>query len=502
MADWLRQDGGNIISQLNKHTNDENTGFYAQAILRLEGLRDILYLEELKFYKSLAWSGTPQQCLETLQEKLKALNEDPGFALLVNTNTPEFNDMVVAAAEGVDLEKPIIISLNKTKGAEAVAKITEDYADEIGGEFISLLQHIRASEKSGNKALKRGTKGKGHTKGMHLTGSQGTASKLASFKILKNKNKIEFEVQLAENKVLNKKDIERLESVLHGTVQTQSAEIRDNLKNAIIKKIKDSRLKLIVSQEFDKDWYDVNSSEASIKGFLGEIHAYSAMKYLFSSNNLAATGNIRDLKGQEIPIDLVFNSCGFQIKNYRISGKGKSVFQYEGKAGNFIEQRVQPEQPLKDLLMTFFGLYGYYPEGSEFTKLALPLLETDGAIPKIFNAHLDNVMRISSVFSNRAGIDKLFGINQAYYNTFFLIGNTLVPSSAIVQAMIDEIRDSRDFNSTIHTKWYFEKEEGKKISKETPNLLANRIAVKLDLNLNIYNVLTRVPIVAQRIKQK
>lgn len=502
MAEWLRQDGENIIGSLKRYTNDETVGFYTQAIARLEAVRDVLYTEEIKFYQSLNWSGSPQQCLEKLQQKLDILNNDPGFALLVNTNTPEFNDMVLAAAEGVDLEKPIIISLGKTKGAEAVANIAEQYASEVGEEFLGLLQEIRTEEKSGNKMLKRGSKGKGHTKGMHLTGKQGTASKLASFKVVKCKGYVDLEVQLAENKSLNKQDIEKLERILHGAVQTQSAEIRDNLKNKITKQIKDPQLRQIVSQEFGKDWYDVNSSEASIKGFLGEIHAYSAMKYLFSSNNLAATGNIRDLKGQEIPIDLVFNSCGFQIKNYRITNKGRSVFQYEGKAGNFIEQRIQPEQTLGDLLTTFFGLYGYHPEGSKFSEMASPLLVQNGVIPKIFNAHLDNVMRISSIFSNRAGIDKLFGINKTYYNTFFLVGNTLVPSSAIIQAMIDEIREDRDFRSTVHAKWYFEKDEGKKVSKEIPNQLANRITVNLDLTLNIYDVLARVPSVAQKMKQK
>jgi hypothetical protein len=44
---------------------------------------------------------------------------------------------------------------------------------------------------------------------------------------------------------------------------------------------------------------------------LGEIHAYSALKYLFGDASIAATGNIRDFKGQEIPIDLVLNSFGF-----------------------------------------------------------------------------------------------------------------------------------------------------------------------------------------------
>jgi glyceraldehyde-3-phosphate dehydrogenase/erythrose-4-phosphate dehydrogenase len=75
---------------------------------------------------------------------------------------------------------------------------------------------------------------------------------------------------------------------------------------------------------------------------LGEIHANVAMRYLFNKADVFATGNIRDLKGQEIPIDLVVENTGFQIKNYRIEN-GETLFRYGGQAGNFIENRVRPE---------------------------------------------------------------------------------------------------------------------------------------------------------------
>jgi hypothetical protein len=63
------------------------------------------------------------------------------------------------------------------------------------------------------------------------------------------------------------------------------------------------------------------------------------------------------------------------------------------------------------------------------------LLKPNSVIPKIFDAHLDNVMRISSVFGNRE-VDKLFGEYQTYYNTFFMISDKLVPASMMVEAMI------------------------------------------------------------------
>jgi hypothetical protein len=112
----------------------------------------------------------------------------------------------------------------------------------------------------------------------------------------------------------------------------------------MLNKVTNTKLKALLKEEFDKrgDWYDINTSKASIKGYLGEIHANVSARYLFKQANVYATGNIRDLDGQEIPIDLVVNSAGFQIKNYRID-KGETLFRYKGQAGNFIENRVRPE---------------------------------------------------------------------------------------------------------------------------------------------------------------
>jgi hypothetical protein len=63
---------------------------------------------------------------------------------------------------------------------------------------------------------------------------------------------------------------------------------------------------------------------------------------------------------------LVINSFGFQIKNYRVDKNGVTHFSYGGKAGNFIEERINPVQDLKDLLVSFFGLYAYHGERDEF----------------------------------------------------------------------------------------------------------------------------------------
>jgi hypothetical protein len=60
-------------------------------------------------------------------------------------------------------------------------------------------------------------------------------------------------------------------------------------------------------------------------------------------------------------------------------------------------------------LVSFFGLYAFHGEQSNFYQEAKPLLEPDGAVVRTFDAHLDNIMRLSSTFANREGVDELFG---------------------------------------------------------------------------------------------
>lgn len=499
MANWATLTRQDTINQLGKIISNEQkkSEIFNGVIYRLETLQSILYDQEKQFYQSVGYSNDPQKALKTLQDNLDILNTDPGFKLMVNLKDTEFDAIIENAMQGIDMSKPILVTLNRGAGAKAVEELANNFTQEVGSNVVEFLKTIREQEKT-SRTLRSGRK-KGKAAGLHLTEGRGLGGKLATFNIVPNKKKLTFEVQLQEGAVLNSKDLAKLGDALHGTVSTQTEEIRTNLKNVIVKQIQDPRLREIVSQEFTKEWYDVNSSAASIKGFLGEIHAYAAARYLFGDATVAATGNIRDLKGQEIPIDLVINSFGFQIKNYRMDKNGITHFSYGGKAGNFIEERINPVQDLKDLLVSFFGLYAYHGERDEFHVQAKELLKPNSVIPKIFDAHLDNVMRISSIFGNRE-IDKLFGEYQTYYNTFFMISDKLVPASMMVEAMIQELKTDRNKHSVLNTTWLFDglTKEGLTATSPSPNKLANNISIDLHLYLNVQKVLERAQDVANR----
>ena len=102
---------------------------------------------------------------------------------------------------------------------------------------------------------------------------------------------------------------------------------------------------------------------------------------------------------------------------------------------------------------------------------------------------MDNIMRISDAFGARNNEQELFLGEQTYYNTFFLISDKLVPSSAIVWAIHDELGAVGE--KILTTEWKFSKPIADSIGKsaKSPNLLADKIKVEAFLYLDVANVL-------------
>ena len=83
-------------------------------------------------------------------------------------------------------------------------------------------------------------------------------------------------------------------------------------------------------------------------------------------------------------------------------------------------------------------------------------------------------MRISDTFGAKNNEQNLFLQNQTYYNTFFLISDKLVPSSAIIYGICEEMRSQS--GSIYHASWEFSKPtEFEEKTYPTPNLLADKI---------------------------
>lgn len=475
MAKWAHYKGKeNLLSMIDGQAilREKNTAIFDASVDRLKKLAEILEKQEQELYHSLNIKD-----LAELQEKLNTVNEDIGFRSLNNLPDTEFDDMVLSAAQGLNLSKPIIFILENDSTAKRL--LSELAKEQASGVFIDFLRELRQLEKSSDVSKSLGK--------LHLTETRGLGATLGEYNIELSNDKILLKVK--QKGSTKKAQLTELASRLDAVLEEESDSLRTRLEAMVLDKIKHPELHQLTKQEFKQrgEWYDVNSSKASIKGFLGEIHANVTMRYLFSKVDVFATGNIRDLKGQEIPIDLVVEGIGFQIKNYRIEN-GETLFRYGGQAGNFIENRIRPEQGLQDLLVTFFGAYQYHGKNEQFQQEASKRLLNDGVIPSIFNSYLSNIMRISDTFGAKDNEQNLFLQNQTYYNTFFLISDKLVPSSAIIYGICEELKNQS--NTVYKASWDFSKPtEVEKKTYPTPNLLADKIKIDLYLKLNVTKVL-------------
>ena len=213
-----------------------------------------------------------------------------------------------------------------------------------------------------------------------------------------------------------------------------------------------SPIHAMVKREFFRyaNSYDVNRSESSILGFLGEVHLNVLLKRLFMNKMTTQNvGAIRDAtRSQEIGIDTILNSFNFQVKNYSLINDVLSfegTRRYDGSMNSLME-RIMGDWPLHydQLIAELFGTVQfnqpYSPDTTSgqqyadtYSTLVKPLAEKEGV--EYFKYSIDRIMRIDQAFSSKDG--SLFGNMDLYYNTFFFVNGKIIPSSVILDSIID-----------------------------------------------------------------
>ena len=217
--------------------------------------------------------------------------------------------------------------------------------------------------------------------------------------------------------------------------------------------------------------YALNSSVNQIKGFLGEV--YNNAFLLFMSNgNLSAiekitpTGHILNTKGDQLVIDTWLDGFGIQVKNYeknKVMNKGFTVTK-DYNAYYFITEVLQMSPTnntsntasVADILLNFFTAYDYNrdygssstPDGYKFWQDARARMDKKykdaNAFTNIMMPYLDKLIGIDQAFETKDGMFLLTDEQRYFTNTFFNISGNYIPSSFVVQAIIDNIQKKKD----------------------------------------------------------
>ena len=234
----------------------------------------------------------------------------------------------------------------------------------------------------------------------------------------------------------------------------------------------------LTSIPVNQSQYDLNRSIASTIGYLGEIRATLILQELDPQGRVRGTGNLRTAsKGQEIPIDVVCEANGFQIKNYTLESN-EVTFSNRLSSVAWIRDRMQLTGELSEVLIALFGIYQYNQpitdekkgdaKGVDYYRSFLYDRIADGddsllyQLKEVYDSRIPQMLKIADQFSVSG--DSFFGRETVYFNSFFWINKHLVPASWILDKIIkgfkpeDEgiIRSQYNFSTPLKNKMRYQ----------------------------------------------
>lgn len=445
---------------------------FKEITKRLTNLKGILEKEEEGFFQKMN-IPSGQAGLRELQDRLDRLNQDIGFRSMANVSDSLIGELLENISSGLDLTQEFILTINEEgiQDTEIEKRMIEDAK-------AFLIETLNQS--SEKKIINSKTRGLG--------------SYIAEVKL---ESTLPLQVKITPKDKFPKRWVKKLEKEAKAKVQKNSTQVDfiSAIKDWLDDNIKDPEIRSYVDYQFDYNInkYSVNTSMSSLKGFLGEVRAAAFFDYLSGRKGAAEpTGALRSeiLKDVEIPIDLVLENAGFQVKNIKVTRAGKASLYHRDKMGmgNFIEQRLRPES-LSEIMIAFFGSYQFNQPVEDATKAYQAVYKRfskQDRIKEIFDLYVDNILKISEEFSVENS--EIFGAQQVYFNSFFIVENRIVPSSAIIKAIIKQLEKANE--QTLLTSSYYingaqTSDDVWSHKKTTPSASVMELANKIQINWNV-----------------
>lgn len=435
-----------------------------QARERLNELRIRLDNERLAFM-SLLQTEFNISSYNDLNKKIQEwYNKGPNGLLTLNDNLYR---SIVDALKQENLNTKEILEI--ATGTPNFDKILEDFAS-LGGKHIKNTEKAKKGQQIIGDSLKHG---RNMGKLVKLFSGRITV-KANDKKIDKKKKNYIIEVN-SEGLTYNEK--KRMLSVINDVADneseinlklTLSPEAKRIIANAILSS-KNISYNQAVKEELEQNFvqgnnYAFNKSYQSIKGFLGEVYWNAFWRNLTgkSGNKLKTlpVGDIKNFDGDSLPIDILVNGYGMQIKSYKTwSGKFSDAMVNLGKSdltlGGFFDRAKIPN----DIQQPFANFYfsraynkpieqadeDYRTIFSHFDEI-LSNESTNKGLAKIAQPYIPNLLKIDEqydVFKENIGdqfYDSLFeytkGDRRNRPVVAFLVNDKLFFTSKIIEDII------------------------------------------------------------------
>ena len=505
----------------------DNQGLLDSQIYRLEELKGLLEKDEDDFFKLFdIYNKDKKECFRALKDKINEW-DDTGAWVLINN---------------AEVENKFYEALKIFEKYAIFAEITEDIWNDMlnyafieeGGDTIKELLERDANLNIANILNELVAKDK--KRKPFSTSSK--SSLIDNLKIVLDENR-EIKIISEQGKIspsLQRKVIYQLEK--HFKIEKPKGknydfkqmfkELFDGLPiNNIGKKF---ILQSLGDYGSVLQNYSFNSSSGQIKGFLGEIYNNAFLYFMANGSknkkqaieSITPTGAVINDKGHQLVIDTWLDGYGIQVKNYEVNKVFKQGFTFSKNynANTFIIDVLQLNSrgtdnyaSVGDILLNFFTAFDYnrdyshidpkYGESDAYkywlsARMRMAdKMKDQKAFTNIIMPYVDKVIGIDQKFASKNS--DLFTESQEYRNTFFNISGNYIPSSVIVQAIIDTINKKKDslfsdmikaeFRIVSYTKSDEEKWTPAVTDKDVANVFANRdkyaATSKIDYTINL-----------------
>lgn len=456
----------------------DNQALFAEQIAHLTELKYKLEMTEQAFFKmfGIYCKNDPKQSFRLLQEKIQSWNSTNAGRLINDASKEnEFYKGVQAIQSYLLLNK-----IPQKKWDEVWQNALESDAfkgifDKDSGGIANQEKLFQVLNTLGNdKNIKFGT-GKNSSLYMNLK----IVSKIENNvhkKVVEGKDKISPKLQ--------EKVMTLLDKATSDTKPAYDFEIIYNKLCEIYQITGEAQTCIHQAMTFGGDFsitqhfYSLNSGMSSVKGFLGEVYTTAFLIYMARNGGnkqvlkrITPTGAVRETGGTrpEIITDIWLRGFGIQVKNYESHKVIRDGFQKERSysVGNFILDTLKLGSAgtdnfasVGDILLNFFTAYDYNQDygavdssvkssdGYKFWSAARSRMDSkfndSNALNNILYPYIDRLIGIDKVFS----ADSVnFAKEREYINTFFNIGGRFIPSSVVVQALIDSIQKNTSAGS-------------------------------------------------------
>lgn len=199
---------------------------------------------------------------------------------------------------------------------------------------------------------------------------------------------------------------------------------------------------------------------SNIQGAIGEVALGAYVELLTNGQNGGVqVGDVRNSLNHngQISVDFLLSNYGFQVKNYNEFSYGlpNSIVLSRTNLLSVWQEKFDMDELLSEMLNIFYGIRWYNIEyNADYSDTQQRILRIEQNLGDFYARYPDKILRLyedihgASLFNTKI-------LQGRFYNTFYFVsGKKFIPSSEIIQKIIDYFEVNFEPNSSITQEVY------------------------------------------------